>query len=146
MANKKIKNATPLEFDGIKFKSKLEVMAYKTLKENGLNSQYEPKKFVLIEGFKPSVEFYTKNKKTKELELEDKKIIAITYTPDFVLNHKGWTYFVECKGMQNDCYYLKRKLFRRYLELNMPCSKFFEIYTKGQLLTAISIIKDEEIK
>ena len=32
--NKKIQNACPLEYEEIKFKSKLEVMVYKTLKEN----------------------------------------------------------------------------------------------------------------
>lgn len=31
--NKKIINASPLEYDGIFFKSKLEKMAYQTLKE-----------------------------------------------------------------------------------------------------------------
>ena len=45
--NKKIKNATSVEYDGIQFKSKLEVTIYKTLKEKGLNPLYECNKFIL---------------------------------------------------------------------------------------------------
>lgn len=44
--NKKIKNASPLEYEGISFKSKLEKMAYQTLREHGLPVEYEPQKFI----------------------------------------------------------------------------------------------------
>ena len=36
--NKKIKNATPFEYAGINFKSKTEVMAYKTFLEHGFEN------------------------------------------------------------------------------------------------------------
>ena len=39
--NKKISNATELEYEGIKFRSKLEVYCYKRLKEEGLSFKYE---------------------------------------------------------------------------------------------------------
>ena len=58
--NKKIKNATSTEYDGIKFKSKLEVTIYKALKEKGLNPLYEKTKFILQEGFKLSKPFWCK--------------------------------------------------------------------------------------
>ena len=60
--NKKIKNASPLEYDGISFKSKLEKMIYQTLKEQGFPVEYEPHKFVLWQGFRPTVPFYDKDK------------------------------------------------------------------------------------
>ncbi len=140
--NKKIKNASPLEYDGISFKSKLEKMIYQTLKEQGFPIEYEPHKFVLWQGFHPTVPFYDKDKYTRMLKLKSKKIIDITYTPDFVFTYNGFLVIIEAKGMENDCFYLKKKMFRKWLEDNHPKSIYFEIYTKKQLLQAINIIKD----
>lgn len=140
--NKKIKNASPLEYDGISFKSKLEKMIYQTLKEQGFPVEYEPHKFVLWQGFRPTVPFYDKDKYTRMLKLESKKIIDITYTPDFVFTYNGFLVIIEAKGMENDCFYLKKKMFRKWLEDNHPKSIYFEIYTKKQLLQAISIIQN----
>lgn len=140
--NKKIKNASPLKYDGISFKSKLEKMIYQTLKEQGFPVEYEPHKFVLWQGFRPTVPFYDKDKSTRMLKLENKKIIDITYTPDFVFTYKGFLVVIEAKGMENDRFYLKKKMFRKWLEDNHQKSIYFEIYTKKQLLQAINIIKD----
>lgn len=139
--NKKIKNASPLVFDGISFKSKLEKMTYQTLKENDFPVEYEPKKFIIWEGFKPTVPFYNKDKATRMLKLENKKIINISYTPDFMFMYKDYLIVIEDKGIENDCFYLKKKMFRKWLEENVPKSVYFEIYTKKQLLQAIDIIK-----
>lgn len=140
--NKKIKNASPLEYEGISFKSKLEKMIYQTLKEQGFPVEYEPHKFILWQGFRPTVPFYDKDKSTRMLKLENKKIIDITYTPDFVFTYKGFLVVIEAKGMENDRFYLKKKMFRKWLEDNHPKSIYFEIYTKKQLLQAISIIQN----
>lgn len=139
--NKKIKNASPLEFDGISFKSKLEKMIYQTLRENSLPVEYEPRKFIVWEGFRPTVPFYDKDKTTRMLKLEKKKIISISYTPDFVFRYNDYLIIIEAKGMENDRFYLKKKMFRKWLENNEPKSIYFEIYTKKQLLQAIDIIK-----
>lgn len=140
--NKKIKNASPLEYNGIQFKSKLEKMTYQTLKENDFPVEYEPTKFTIWDGFRPTVPFYNKDKVTRMLKLENKKIISITYTPDFVFIHNGYLIIIEDKGIENDCFYLKKKMFRKWLEEHYPKSIFFEIYTKKQLLQAIEIIKN----
>lgn len=139
--NKKIKNASPLEFDSISFKSKLEKMIYQTLRENNLPVEYEPQKFIIWEGFRPTVPFYDKDKTTRMLKLEKKKIISISYTPDFVFRYNDYLIIIEAKGMENDRFYLKKKMFRKWLENNEPKSIYFEIYTKKQLLQAIDIIK-----
>ena len=47
VVNKKIKNATPEEYNNIKFKSKLEVMAYKTLVQAGFEPKYEPYTYII---------------------------------------------------------------------------------------------------
>lgn len=89
--NQKIKNATPNEYDGIKFKSKLETYVYKQLKAHNLNVEYEPIKFILVPGF----------------EFCGKKIRPMTYTPDFV----GENFIIEAKGRPNDVFPYKWKLF-----------------------------------
>lgn len=139
--NKKIKNATTLEYDGIQFKSKLEKMVYSTLKDKGFPVKYEPEKIVIFKGFKPTIPFYDKNSATKLLKLQMKKLIDVTYTPDFMFEHHGHTIIIEVKGFINDTFPIKKKLFRAWLE-DHPESIYFEIYSKKQLLQAIEIINE----
>ena len=138
--NKKIKNATPFEYNGINFRSKTEVMAYKTLLEHGFEVAYEPTSYTVWEGFKPKFPFYRPKGKSTDLKLDDTKVINITYTPDFIATYKDIPIIIEIKGFQNDTYPIKRKMFRKILE-NLNEGFFFEIYTKKQLLQAIDIIK-----
>ncbi len=58
--NKKIRNATICKSGSIVFKSQLEKMAYNTLLEYGFTPQYEPRRLILVEGFKPTIPFYDK--------------------------------------------------------------------------------------
>lgn len=145
MTNKKVKNATVIEYNGIKFKSKLELTFYKMLVLAGFKPQYERKTYLLWKGCKPTVPFYTKDKKTKLLKLDKVKLRNMTYTPDFTFNYKGKLVIIEAKGKENDTYPLKRKLFRGLLE---GCTGdnplFFEVFTQKQLLQAIEIIKSYE--
>lgn len=140
MENKKIKNASVSEYEGIKFKSRLEVTVYKTLVQAGFSPKYEDMKFVLIKGLKPIVPFYTKGK-DKNLKLDDRKMTDVTYTPDFTFKYGDTLVVMEVKGYANDVYPLKRKLFRLLLE-DRKDVLYFEIYTKRQLLQAIEIIKN----
>lgn len=145
MTNHKVKNATPLEYNNIQFKSRLEVMIYKTLLQEGFNVQYEPTRYIIWEGFKPNVSFYNKDKKTRMLKLDNKRLIDITYTPDFVFEYKDTTIVIEAKGFENDTFPIKKKLFRKWLEnQNSQGNKyiFFEIFTKKQLMQVIDIIKN----
>lgn len=140
--NKKIINASPLEYDGISFKSKLEKMAYQTLKEQGFPVLYEPKKFIIWEGFRPNVPFYNKDASTRMLKMDSKKVIDISYTPDLMFEYNNHLIIIEMKGFENNTYPLKKKMFRKWLEFNYPNSIYFEIFTKKQLLQAIDIIKN----
>ena len=139
--NRKIRNATPLEYNGITFKSKLEVMIYKTLKEEGFPVQYEPEKISIWEGFKPTVPFYDKDNMSRLLKLHMTKLLNITYTPDFMFTYNGHQVIVEAKGFVNDVFPIKLKLFRAWLE-DHPKSIYFEIHSKKQLLQAVDIIKN----
>jgi hypothetical protein len=142
--NKKIKNATQNIYDGIQFKSRLETIIYKTLKEKGFDPKYEPWKFTIWEGYKPKVPFFDRNSKTGLLKNNNKKIIDITYTPDFCFDYNDIFVIIEAKGLENDVFPLKKKLFRKYLESWDKPVVYFELYSKKQLLQAIDIIKSYE--
>lgn len=146
MTNKKVKNATVIEYNGIKFKSKLELAFYKLLVQAGFNPQYERKTYLLWEGCKPTVPFYTRDNKTKLLKLDNTKLRNMTYTPDFTFTYNGRFIIIEAKGKENDTYPLKRKLFRGLLENEVPDNPlFFEVFTQKQLLQAIEIIKSYDL-
>lgn len=139
--NKKVKNATPTIYNNIKFKSIIEVMVYKTLLQYGFNPVYEPIKYILWEGFRPTVPFYTRSKGKNKLNLT--KLINITWTPDLYLEYEGMKIIIEVKGKSNDVFPYKLKLFRKLIESFVDRDKYliFEIFTKKQLLEAIEIIK-----
>lgn len=141
--NKKIRNARESVFNDIHFKSKLEESFYKTLVAAGLEPGYEQTKFVLAGGFKPTVPFFNRNK-SKVFRMDMAKVRDITYTPDFIILYNGTMFIIEAKGIENDTFPLKKKLFRRLLEsMEMPCV-YFEVRTKRELLEAIKIIKSYE--
>ncbi len=145
MVNKKVKNATVVEYDGIKFKSKLEAAFYKLLTQAGFEPKYEERTYLLWKGCKPTVPFYTKDRKTKLLKLDVTKLRNMTYTPDFTFNYNGKLIIIEAKGKENDTYPLKRKLFRGLLEDYIHDNPlFFEVFSKKQLQQAIEIIKSYE--
>lgn len=160
--NKKIRNATECKSGNLTFKSQLEKSIYKTLLEQGFNPQYEPKTHELWSGFIPITPFYDKESdaqqtkrinnggttKSKILTLKTGKIVGIRYTPDFYFKYGNLDVYIEAKGIENDVFYLKKKLFRKYLDeifiRTNQHSIYFEIYTKKQLLQAIEIIKEYE--
>ena len=94
MENKKIKNTNKGEYDGIKFRSQLEISCYKKLKLAGFNPKYESHKFVLFEGLKLSNILYYAPVKNKIL-IYPRRILNTTYTPDFYLEHKGYKIYFD---------------------------------------------------
>lgn len=160
--NKKIRNATVCQTGNLTFKSQLEKSVYNTLQQLGFNSQYEPETHTLWDGFDPVTPFYDKESDTqqkKRLEDGDKnkskilvhkkgKITGIRYTPDFYFKYGKLDVYIETKGFENDVFYIKKKMFRYFLDKRYndtgQHSIFFEIYTKKQLLQAIEITKNYE--
>jgi hypothetical protein len=123
-------------------------MVYKTLLQFGFEPHYEATKYPIWRGFKPEVPCY-KPDKQGNLKLEDKKIIDITYTPDFIFMapDNKTVIIMEAKGgFLNDTYPLKEKMFRGYLEdllknYNQP-TMFFQVRNKQQVIDAIAIINN----
>lgn len=136
MENKKIKNATSLTTNDITFKSKLEASVYRHLLQAGFSPAYEGVTFTIWEGFKPTIPFYGKQ------GLNMKKLISITYTPDFTFCYEDKFIILEVKGFQNDLFPYKFKMFRKLLE--QPKYKnvlLFEVFSIKQLKEYIEIIK-----
>ena len=157
--NVKVRNATVCKGDNITFKSILERMVYNTFQQEGIRLQYEPTTFTLWGGFTPITPFYDKEtpkqklrrdpdkKDTIKLLLKGDKVVGIRYTPDFYFRYNDIDIYIEAKGAENDVFYIKKKLFRKYLDDKMTLtgqkSMYFIVYSKRQCLQAINIIRDE---
>lgn len=135
--NKKIRNATPRDYEGIHFKSELERSVYKRLLKNGITPRYEAEVFTIWDGFKPTVPFYdirkVRGKPIRKNHLNMERLDDITYTPDFTFIHNGTKIIIEAKGKENDQFPLRKKLFRAYLETVDYPVIYAEIFTLRQL-------------
>lgn len=157
----KIRNATVCKGNNITFKSVLEKSIYNTLQQLGFNPQYEPTTFTLWDGFLPITPYFDretdKQKAKRLLEAVDScpskilvqktgRVVGIRYTPDFYFKYNDLNVYIEAKGIENDVFYIKKKMFRYYLDQQLlkdgQKSIYFEIYTKKQLLQALKIIED----
>lgn len=146
MVNKKVRNASECTYNGMKFRSKLELYCYKYFLDNKLKLEYEANTYVVLPGFETNVDVYLpvkkRNSKVTELCLKTRRILPITYTPDFTLQVNNKLFFIETKGKPNDVYPLKRKLFLNYLRnLNHKCW-FFEPHNQQQVRDTYDIIKN----
>lgn len=148
--NKKILNATAVEYNGLKFRSKMEEKMFNWMIQLGYSPQFEPDKFVLWEGFYPKTPLYidgepqlTKPRKNcKDIQLFIPKIPKFEdwhYTPDFKLEINGKIFYIECKGYGNDLWPYKRKLFLKTIE-DKNNIYFFEAHTKKGLMKTLNLI------
>ena len=121
----KVRNATPTEYDGIKFRSKLEVYTYKNLREAGISADYEQHRFELLPAF---------------VALSGKKYRAMTYLPDFV----GKDFIIECKGFPNESWPLRKKLFEYALVRNNLQYNFYEVHTQKEVDALVLNLKTKQ--
>lgn len=117
----KVRNATPNEYNGIKFRSKLETYTYKKLKEADITADYEMHRYELLPAF----------------TFNDKKYRPMTYLPDFV----GKNFIIECKGYPNEAWPLREKLFRYYLYSNRLDIDFYVVHTQKEVDELIKKLK-----
>lgn len=122
-ANRKIRNATPTHYKGMKFRSKLEAVIAQTFEQEGVPYKYESVKIVLLPTFKYLGE----------------TIRSWTYTPDFIIYGN---IIIEVKGYANDAWPLKKKMILKYIVDNGYKYEFFEVHSKTQLLKILKEIKN----
>ena len=144
--NKKVKNAQKHEYNGILFKSKLELDTYKMLISEGFNPEYEKHTYQLQETKlfpTPHYTLYKDRKLHKKVwGLNTYKIRGLRYTPDFVFTIGDTTIIIESKGFCTEKYPYQKKLFFKWLEEHNPNSVFFEVHNIKQLKETVRIIKD----
>lgn len=126
--NKKVKNATPTIYKGIKYRSKLEVSFAKFFEKEKIKAEYEPFKLTLLPSFRYNGE----------------SIRAITYKPDFIIDYCGRKFIIEVKGFPNDAYKIKKKYILKYLLDNHSIYTFYEAKTLTSLKKILQEIKEVE--
>lgn len=124
-SKERVKNATPNEYDGVKFRSKLETYTYKKLKEAKINADYEQHRFQLLPAF----------------QYGNKKYRPMTYLPDFV----GKDFVIECKGFPNEAWPLREKLFNYFLYQNNSNLRFYVVHTQKEVDALIDNLKNNKL-
>ncbi len=146
MNNKKICNATPTEYEGMKFRSKLELRIYKYLLTKGIEPQYEQAKIVLWNREKGyfKVPYYDRVGKT--FKKITSKPLAVTYTPDFIFTYNGVLVYLEVKGFKNDVTNYKIRLFRDWLETqNNPKQCYAVVHTIKEVEFLLKDLNEETV-
>lgn len=130
--------AKKVEYDGIKFQSGLEKNMYMALKKAKIKCRYEVETYELIPGFMFKNNSYERqsNGKGGYIERGNKKVRAITYTPDFT----GEGFIIECKGRANESFPIRWKLFKRYVAKNMPEVTLYKPQTKKECEETVQLI------
>lgn len=148
--NRKVMNATRVEYGGTMFKSKLELSCYKRLVESGLNPEHESERVVLWEGCKLSnTGAYAPVQLRRgvygaTLEPQTRALPKTTYTPDFVITKGKYKIYFDVKGKENDAYPIKKKMFLKHLEERNDgwVYLFFEPHNMAHVAQAINFIKE----
>ena len=117
---------------------------YLLLKSEKIPNAYEGQKFTIIDGFDINFSSYEKTPKKKFLhDKGHKKILPITFTPDFVDTNIPPRYIIECKGNPNERFPMVWKLFKRYLKNNNITADLFVPRNQKDCLEVIKIIKEK---
>ncbi len=126
MENKKIRNATPTEYNGVKYRSKLEAKFARMLDVRGIAFDYEKEKWTLLE----------------KQRYMGETIRCVQYTPDFIIGD----IVVEVKGFRNDVFPLKRKLIIKYINERRPDLRFFEVKNERDMNAVIILILNKNMR
>ncbi len=104
--------------DNITFASGLEKYMHEALKNANIEAKYEGKTYELISGFNFDNISYERcaNGKGDFKDRGNKKILPITYTPDFI----GEGFVIECKGRANESFPIRWKLFKKVVNNTDP--------------------------
>ena len=129
-----------VEHDGITFASGLEKYMHIALKEAKIVAEYEPTSYTLMEGFDYSGDAYERcsNGKGVYKNRGCKKILPITYKPDFV----GRDFIIECKGRANEAFPLRWKLFKEWISLHAPTLTLFKPQNQNECDLTVRLILD----
>tara|TARA_R110002020_G_scaffold76192_1_gene193394 strand:+ start:81 stop:527 length:447 start_codon:yes stop_codon:yes gene_type:complete len=132
--------AKKVTFDGIKFASGLEKHMYIALKKAKIKAKYEGKTYVVQEGFMFNNESYERqsNGKGDLVNRGCKKILPIKYTPDFISD----SFIIECKGRANESFPMRWKMFKKYVNDNLPHVTLYKPQNQKECDKVIELINE----
>lgn len=117
---------------------------YKLLKHNNISYKYEGEKYILIDSFQYEASSYEKTATKKYLhDRGNKKILPISYTPDFIDSEYPPRYIIECKGNPNERFPLVWKLFKRYIHLKGWKTKLYMPRNQKDCEAVIVLLKEQ---
>ena len=124
--------------DGIEFKSGLEAYMYNALKEAGIQAEYEGVKYELTPSFDFNNNSYERqgNGKGEYKNRGSKKILKISYTPDFT----GTGFIIECKGRANESFPIRWKLFKKYVSERLNSVTLYKPQNQKECDETVSLI------
>ena len=127
-----------LEYDGVTFRSNLEIFAYKALKEAKIKFEYEKTSYLLQEGFTFPNSTYQKVGKSGMKYAEKTSIRKITHTPDF----KCANWVLETKGFLRQSNANIIKMFKYHILKNKLKLSYFMAHNQTQINECIKLIKN----
>lgn len=130
--------AKPIKYDGINFASGLERHMYMALKKAKIKADYEGETYTLVEGFdftSACIERQS-NGKGDFTNRGNKRLLPIKYTPDFV----GDNFIIECKGRANESFPIRWKLFKKYVQENMPGYTLYKPQNQSECEQVVHLI------
>ena len=132
--------AKKVKYDGINFASGLERYMYQALKKAKVKARYEGETYTVQEGFMFNNESYERqsNGKGELVNRGCKKILPIKYTPDFVSD----TFIIECKGRANESFPMRWKMFKKYVNINLPHVTLYKPQNQKECDKVIELINE----
>lgn len=136
--------AKKVTYDGIKFASGLEKYMYIQLKKNNISASYEGETFVIFDGFTFNTSCYERqaNGAGGFSERGFKKVLQITYTPDFVSED----FIIECKGRANESFPIRWKMFKKWISIERPNVTLYKPQNQKECDLTIALILENRSK
>jgi hypothetical protein len=125
-------------FNGITFRSRLESYMYEALLNADIESEYEVRSYELLSGFECRLDCYERqaNGKGEFKNRGGKSVRGMKYTPDFT----GEGFIIECKGRANDAFPIRWKIFKKYVNYNLPGVKLYKPQNQKECDETVKLI------
>ena len=131
-------------FDGITFASGLEKYMWMALRKAKIQAVYEGHRYELFPAFDYKGDAYERcaNGKGDYKNRGQKKILNISYTPDFI----GQDFIIECKGRANESFPLRWKMFKKYVIEHLPGVVLYKPQNQKECEKTVELILENKGK
>ena len=128
--------------DGITFASGLEKYMHLALKKAKIQAVYEGHTYEIFPAYQFDSSAYERcaNGKGEYKDRGHKKILNISYTPDFM----GQGFIIECKGRANESFPLRWKMFKRYVVNHLPGVTLYKPQNQKECDATVKLILESK--